>query len=292
MAGKGALALVFAILLLDAAWANPITARDVRGKRISLPHPPRRIVSLTPAVTEILYAVGAGAKVVGVTSFCDFPAAAKSVPKIGDFRTSLEKVVARKPDLVVASVSANGQAIRDVERMRIPVFAIDTLTVKQVFTAIRGIGEITGNANGARDLVKSMDAEMSPIQKRAKGISVRPRALIVVDVNTPWVAGANTYMDDLVTMAGGINIARDAGNGWRPYSPEKVVVKRPEVILVTDSNHERLRTFPGWSRIPAVVNNRLHGNLPIAMVRPGPRLPDALRHLARLLHPHLFHARP
>jgi iron complex transport system substrate-binding protein len=242
-------------------------------------------------VTEILFAVGAGEKVVGVTSFCDFPPAAKTVPKIGDFRTSLEKVVAREPDLVVASVSANGQAIRDVERMRIPVFAIDTRTVKQVFAAIRGIGEITGNARGALGLVKSMNAAMSAVEKRVRGILDKPRTLIVVDVNTPWVAGANTYMDDLVTMAGGINIARDVGSGWRPYSPEKVVVKRPEVILVTDSNHLRLRTFPGWSRVPACVNDRLHGNLPISIVRPGPRLPEALRHIARLLHPNLFQPR-
>jgi iron complex transport system substrate-binding protein len=235
-------------LSMTPAIAGPVSAKDMRGKVVTLPAAPQRVVSLAPAVTEILFAIGAGGRVVGVTSYCDFPEAATRVPKIGDYRASIERVIARKPDLVVASASANAQVLPQLERLRVPLFVIDTQTVAQV---------------------------LSPS---------KPRVLIVVDVNGPWVAGSHNYMDDIVTIAGGINVARDAGPGWRRYSTEKALMKQPDVLLVTDRDSAGVRRIPGWSKMAAVRENRVYGDLPIAFVRPGPRLPRALDHIARIFH--------
>jgi iron complex transport system substrate-binding protein len=128
-----------------------------------------------------------------------------------------------------------------------------------------------------------MERKIDSVRKSsASGLSAQ-RVLIVVDVNGPWVAGRSNYMDDIVRIAGGVNVARDAGVGWQRYSPEKALLKRPDVLLVTDHDAERVRRIPGWSSLPAVRNNRVYGNLPVALVRPGPRLPDALDAVARIL---------
>ncbi len=286
-----------ALIILLIAWtagsvlAAPISAKDSRGRTITLSSRPKRIVSLSPALTEILFAVNAGPHVVGVTSYCDFPAEAKRVTKIGDFRASVEKVIARKPDLIVASASANAQVIPQLERLRIPLFAVDTQTVAQVLESIHGVGRITGNERSSNRLMTSMRNRIELVRRTSTKASSRPRVLIVVDASGPWVAGRDNYMDDLVTIAGGMNVARDAGRGWTRHSPERAVVGKPEIILVTDQNVARLRQIPGWSRLPAVLNNRVYANLPITFVRPGPRIPDALEHVARIIHPDLFGAR-
>ena len=290
--GRVALKLALLVLLTatvaEPSRAAPISAKDARGRIITLSSVPKRIVSLAPAVTEILFAVGAGPRVVGVTSYCDYPAEAKRVPKIGDFRASVEKVIARKPDLIVASASANAQVIPQLERLRIPLFVVDTQTVTQVMDSILGVGHITGAEPGAARVVRSMHERIASVRGSVSRAKSRPRVLVVVDVSGPWVAGRGNYMDDLVSMAGGINIARDAGPGWPRYSAEKAIVGKPDVMLVTDRHAPRIGQVPGWSRLPAVAKNRVYSDLPISFVRPGPRLPDALESVARILHPQLF----
>ena len=278
----------FCVIMPGPGGAAPVSARDMRGRTISLPAPPRRIVSLAPAVTEILFAIGSGSRVVGVTSYCDYPREARTRPKVGDFRASAEKVLAQKPDLVIASVSANAQSIPQIERLRIPVFAIDTRTVTQVLSSIRSIGSITGQTVNAARLTERMEERIRATRKAVAGAREKPRTLVVVDVNGPWIAGRDTYMDDLISIAGGDNLGAIAGSGWIRYSPEKAVIQRPEVVLVSDRMPQRLKSLPGWSQIPAVINNRVHADLPIAFVRPGPRLPEALESVARFLHPDRF----
>jgi iron complex transport system substrate-binding protein len=270
------------------AWGgNPLSAIDARGKRITLPSPPGRIVSLSPGTTEMLFALGLKGRIVADTTYCDYPPEAKTLPKIGDVNTSVEKVIAQKPDLVVASASANRRALEPLERARLRVFTVDPKTIAEAYDAYRKLGTITGQTRQADELVKSMKSRVAAVQRAISSERRRPRVLLPVQIDPLMVVGSDNFMDDLVSLAGGVNATRDAGKGWVTFSPERVVLLKPDVIITGKETAPRVRSKPGWRTIPAVRNNAIY-SLKSEAARPGPRLADALEELARLLHPASF----
>lgn len=271
-----------------SARCQPVASVDGRGRMVRLGAPPKRIVSLAPAVTEILFALGVGGRIVGATAYCDYPPAARRIPRVGDSAISVEKVVALKPDLVVASGSANRKAVEALERMpsgRIPVFVVDPNSFGGLYSAIGAIGRIVGRSQAAAALCAAMRTRVETVTRAVAARPDRPRVLVVVQPEPLWVAGADTFMDELVRLAGGVNVAAGAGIGFRTLPLEQALADRPEVILVGREAIDRLRTSPLWRATPAFHANRIYAIDPSVFARPGPRLVDALEQIARLLHP-------
>ncbi len=246
--------------------------------------PPKRIVSLSPGTTEMLFALGLGKYVVGDTVYCDYPAAAKTIAKVGDVNTSYEKVLALRPDLIVADSTANARAIARLTALHQPVLAVAPTSLSAVETSLRQIGARTGTGREANAIVAQMEhkarlaAQIAAADKRP-----RPRVLIVIQVGPLWTAGGGTFMDDLVTRAGGVNIGQ-AVRGYGPFSKEEVLAKSPDVILGDPSVAPAFRADALLSHLAAVRSGRVYSLPPDLTSRPGPRLADGLVRVARALH--------
>jgi iron complex transport system substrate-binding protein len=281
----------FLLVLLTARGAaapQPLSVVDARGKRVALRSAPRRIVSLTPANTEILFALGLKGRVVADTAYCDYPPEARSLLHVGDMNISVEKVIAQRPDLVAASRSANRRAVEQLERARIPVFTVDPKNLAETYAAIRAIGQITGQAGKAEAVIRQMRSRVAAVRAAVAKDPAKPRVLIILQADPLWVAGSGNFLDELVTLAGGVNVARDAGTGYHTLSPERVALLKPDVIIVPKEDAARVRSRAGWGSLPAVQRNAVYSPDPDLMNRPGPRLAQGLEEIARLLHPGRF----
>lgn len=277
---------LIALTIAGSASQHGVSAVDGRGKRLDLAAPPQRIVSLAPSNTEILFALGLKGRIVADTSQCDFPPEAHALPHVGDYRISVEQVLAQKPDLVIAHISANRQAIQQLEG-RVPLFALEPLDFRGTLDSIRRIGQITAKTREAEAVVRGMQSHLARIQQIIGMSRAKPRVLIVVQAQPLMVAGIGTFMDDIVKHAGGINASRDA-RGYASYSPEKVVADSPDVILADPQSVAQIRSRAGWGSLPAVKHNALYSLPPSLFSRPGPRLALAVEELARRLHPEAF----
>ena len=264
--------------------AQPISAVDGRGKRLTLPRPPQRIVSLTPSNTEILFDLGLNGRIVADTSQCNYPPEATKLPHIGDYRISVEQVIAQKPDLVVAVTSANATAINQLERLHTQVFAVDPYNLPQLYESILAIGRITATEVKAKQIVDGMRARVDALKAKVRQAKTKPKVLVVVQGQPLMVAGSDNFLHEAVTLAGGINIGREAGSRFPLFSPETVVIRAPDIIL----GRADLANKPGWSTIPAVKNHAIYAPPADTLSRPTPRLIDGIEYIARKLHPELF----
>jgi len=250
----------------------------------ALAAPPRRIVSLSPGTTEMLFALGLGRFVVGDTVYCDYPAAARTVAKIGDVNTSYEKVLALRPDLIVADAVANSRAITRLKQLRQPVFAVRPASLAGVESSLRQLGARTGTEAQAAWVIAGMESKAHLAARLASlDPRPRPRVLIVVQITPLWTAGAGTFLDDLVTRAGGINVGRSVP-GYGAFSKERLLAQPPDVILGDASVQAVFRADPLFRRLPAVRQGRFYA-LPVDLTsRPGPRLAEGLLLMAKALH--------
>ncbi len=266
---------------------RPVAVKDARGKTVTLASAPKRIVSLTPANTEMLFALGLGARVVGVTAYCDYPVAAKALPKVGDVNISIEKVLALKPDLVLAGAAASRKALDGLDALpslHFAVFALEPTTLDESLAAIASLGNLTGCAKRATILVAKLRARIKAVETRVSALRAKPSVFSVVQVDPLWTAGSGTFVDDLIRIAGGTNVGASLGKGYFAVSPERVVAARPNVILAGEESSRRIQTVPGLATTPAVRDSRIY-TLGLEASRPGPRLVDALEKLAALIHP-------
>lgn len=281
-------AAAFALLLLACCACgarHPITVTDGRGKKVSIAHEPKRIVSLTPNNTEILFALGLGERVVGVTTMCDYPPAARKKPKVGDYRTSIEKVVALKPDLVLAHAHLNKQAIPALEKLGQTVIAFDPKTLADLCRDIRTIGLANGRRVQAEAISGRIGAALADVRKAAAKSRTRPKVMVVIQAQPLWVAGPRTFVDEMIRAANARNIARDAKAGFSQFSTEVAVSRDPDVIIVRNGGAKGILDSPIWKRTSAVRDGRLHEFDMNLLVRPGPRLAQGIRNLARALRP-------
>lgn len=263
--------------------AYPIGERDCRGKVVTFRARPVRIVSLSPSNTELLFALGLGKQVVGVTKFCNYPAEAGKLPKIGDMTTNIEAVAALKPDLVLAHGKINDAAIPKLERLGLTVFAVDPKTIKETIRDIRTVGRITGRPRSAEKIARKMERGVSAV--RASRAKKKPASvLVVVQTNPLWAAGPKTYVDEMIRIANARNIAYDGRPGFNPFSKELAVSRNPDVIVVgLKSDVEFLMNSPVWQTTNAVKKKRVHVISGDLLFRPGPRLVDGLTALASKL---------
>lgn len=276
-----------------AAALFPMTVTDGRGKEVSLPSQPRRIVSIAPSATEIVYALGAGDLLVAVDDFSDFPAEAQALPKVGGFRTSPEAIVAHQPDLVLAVTQAEVAPVLEAQGQRVIVF--DSTDIEGVYKDIVLLGRILGRDAAAQELVARMRSRIDAVAARTRDLPDKPRVLHELDATDPsrvYVAGANNFIDTMIRIAGGVNVGAVGQGQYPQLSAEEIVRADPQVIVLGDAKYgvtvESVRARPGWSAVDAVRTGRIVPIDPDIVSRPGPRLADAVEEYARLLHPDVF----
>lgn len=255
----------------------------------------KRIVSLAPSVTETLFAIGAGEQLVGVCTFCDFPREVERIDRIGAYiNPNVEAIVAKRPDVVIGVSVNSPEAIATLQRLGLRTLIVRVETIAEIEAAIRAIAQEAGREARGKQLIADMNQRMAAIRKRLEGAPSR-RVLMVVG-QTPLIAvGSGIFLDEMISQAHGINIAASATQPWPHLSLEVAIAKQPEVIIdgsmgseETQDSEQRLGIWKNFPTVPAVRDGRLHGRLSSAMLRPGPRLPDAFEELARLIHPERF----
>jgi ABC-type Fe3+-hydroxamate transport system substrate-binding protein len=269
--------------------------RDELGRDVALSTwPARRVVSLATSNTEILFAIGAGATVVGVDVYANWPAAVTAVPRVGTQQEpSVEAVLGLRPDVVVSAMSANRQStVEALERLGLPVFVTRTDDLAGLGRTIVDLGTLVGQRTAADALVHTIQAGLAQVQEQVREQAQqhpRVRALVLVWSDPLYVVGRQTYTADLLALAGGDNVAADAEPGYPRYSIERVLRQAPEVMVMGTHTDERTGDpWHEWRRfptLPAVRDGRLitvDGDL---IFRPGPRAVEAAQTLARALHP-------
>jgi iron complex transport system substrate-binding protein len=252
----------------------------------------RRIVSLAPSVTETLFAVGAGAEVVGVSQYCDYPPQVQRLPKIGSFLTpNIEAIIALRPTLVVGlPTSSDLREIRALQAMGIATLMVNDSSVAAIEASVKKIGDAVGRRQAARELVARMRVRISAIEQTLAGVPA-PRVLMVVGHQPLVAVGRGTYLDELLTLAHASNIAAFSKQSWPRLSLEYIVDVRPEVILDGQMGTDPDAPSHFWSRfqsIPAVRQQHVFGYPDDPTLHPGPRMPQTLALLARLIHPEAF----
>ncbi len=274
---------------------QPGTYTDDMGRAVTIDQIPQRLVSFGPSITEILFALGLGERVVGVSDYCDYPEEAKLKPSVGNyFNPSIENIVALDPDLVLTDGHSEG--IKGLDSLGITFIVIDPKDIDGIFKDIELVGKVTDTEARAKKLIKEMERDMSRVLNQVKDAPpVRVFYIIdATDPNNPWTAGPGSFADSLITMAGGQNIAAQAPGAWVQFSLEAVVASDPEIIILPAkhgtafTSPEVLKEHPAWREVTAVKQDRIYiidGDL---VDRPGPRIVQGLEKIAEIIHPELF----
>jgi iron complex transport system substrate-binding protein len=274
-----------------SAAAAPITVTDDSGHQVTLPKPAERVVSLAPANTEIAFAIGAGDKLVAGTVYDDYPAAAKKLPKIGDFANpSVEKIVSFQPDLVLAAGGIQAGLRSKLEGLGVKVFVVDPTSLDGVFSDLTKLGELMGVSSKADAVVASLKQRTAAIERKVAGL---PKVSVFVEIYSKplMTAGTGTYIDDMVTLAGGTNIGDAAGSGFPTFSEEVLFKDNPQVYIATTGSMAspgQIAQRKGYSALQAVQDHRVYVLDQNILDRPGPRLVDGLEQLAKAIHPEAF----
>ncbi len=287
-----AVVLVPLVLVLSIA-ARPLLGRritDETGRSVNVPDHPQRLVSLAPSITEIVYALGLGDHLVGDTEYCDYPPEAKQKPHVGAIlNPSLEQIVALKPDLVLGIAEANRREIADqLERLGVPLYGLTAHTIDEMLRSVHDLGELLGRQAEASALVERLQVRIQAVAEQVKG-RPRPKVLFAVWYQPLITAGPHTFIADVVRRAGGDSITDDLSEEWPRLSLEEALHRDPDIILFPRSESfapslDTFRNLPGWRDLRAVKNQQLYF-IPDTIVRPCPRLVDALEEVARILHP-------
>jgi ABC-type Fe3+-hydroxamate transport system substrate-binding protein len=261
------------------ASSGPIVLLDDAGDTVRLAQPARRVASLVPASTELLFAIGAGSQVVGRTKWCDWPAQARRVTDLGDgLAPNVEAILGVQPDLVVLYRSArNAQAVQQLRRFGIATLQLRTDTFTDLNRNAALLGQATGHAVDAAALTAATDSALAAVDQR--GRAGGPRILVLAWDQPPMTIGRGSFLHELVEMAGGRNVFADVASSAAPVSLEAIAARNPDLILTTSESPAFARR-PEWQVIPAVKYRRFTTVLGSEYSRPSPRAPEAIRRLA------------
>ncbi|MBI4495587.1 MAG: cobalamin-binding protein [Deltaproteobacteria bacterium] len=282
--------LIFSLLpfpaLCLAAWFT-----DEAGRTVELKGPPGRIVSLAPSVTEILFALGLEDRVIGVTTYCNFPPEALAKEKVGGYlNPSLERVASLRPDLVFGTADgASPEFVRKLKELGTPFYLTNPAGVAGVLRTIRHIGEVTDTLSAATGVEDSIRKGIQNVMGKVEG-KRRPRVLHVLAHDPLITSGRGTLVDDLIRLAGGLNVAGNSAAKYPRYGLEEVVLRDPEVLILSPMGpNESHGAQKAWwverMEISATRHSRIFfvdGDL---ILRPSPRIALGLTALARALHP-------
>jgi len=294
-----------------ASLKYPITLTDALGRQVVITHEPKRVVSAAPSITEILFAIGAGDRVVGVDKFSNYPPIVnelvknKTVEIIGGFSTiNVEKIALLKPDVVFLTTGVQEKFVRELASMGITVYVLSDKSIEDVFTDILTVGVILNKADSAVELIEQLRTKLMTtyltVHEYLNKTGIQPKKVYFEVYPDYWTVGRSSFINDVITLAGGENIFNDVETPYFPASPEEIISRNPDVILTTamygsfgppENVINRIKSREGWSNITAVKEDKIYlfkGTLEDIVVRPGPRIVAAVEVIARVLYPQAF----
>jgi iron complex transport system substrate-binding protein len=299
---KRHLTFISLLILLSASWAcsrhqpaagavSTQMVKDDLGRQVMIARRPERVISLAPNITEMLFALGSGDQVVGVTTYCNYPPEAQSKIKMGDtVHPSLERILSLKPDLIIASrVSQLEVFAHQLEEFGIPLYVVDARSIDDVPRSLRKLGSLLGRPDQADSVARTLEQRIKQMGPPSQG-TAPPRVLLVIQREPLMVPGTQSYLADLVRKAGGTLIGPDDAREGVTYSLESVIAQHPEIIVLPGESGMRTRrldhfVWPKLAQTPAIQEGKVYSIDADLVMRPGPRLVDGLYELARILHP-------
>ncbi len=275
---------------------DEIVVTDQMGREVAIVGVPERIISLSPSNTEVGFALGLGDRIVGVTEFCNYPPEAQEQDNVGGFSSpSIEKIIELEPDLILAS-TIHEEEVPRLEEMGIPVLVVESSTVDELFESMSLVAEITDVEEAGEELITSMKERIDAVQEKVGDIEPGDRILVFYEVYSDplMTAGRGSFIDEIISLAGGENIFGDVEDNYPQISAEEVAERQPDIILFPDYHGtagtvlEEMAGRPGWESVPAVVNENLHPVTDDTFSRPGPRIVEAIEEAAKLFYPDKF----
>jgi iron complex transport system substrate-binding protein len=261
---------------------------DDLGRLVTINGTPQRIVSIAPSNTEILFALGLGDKVVGVTDWCDYPPEALDKEKVGSYDTpDIEKIETLNPDLILAAYGTSIDVINTLEGLGLTIFGIKSTDLDDLLNDIRTVGNITGKEAEATALTSEMESRIEAVTDETSELEERPRVFYIVWHDPLWTAGSETFIHELIEKGGGVNICQNI-TGYTTISIEEVVARNPEVIITSEWSFEWAQNVTSLNITDARQNGRIYQGDDDLVQRPGPRLVDGLEWFAYFIHPEIF----
>ena len=280
-------AALLAAALLVLTCGSPPSSREVTdgvGRTVQLPPKIERIITLAPDVTEMVDAAGGGERIVGTDSFSDMPPRVRALPKVGDLQPSVEAIAALAPDLVIASNNGNPPSLaRALAGAGIPLYVLRSDRLDAIPPTLRSLGAILGTAEVAETSAREFERSMERGSRRR---TTNPKVLVMLWPEPLYVAGEETYIDDLLRLAGAANAVK--AEGWPAYSLEALAASPPDLIVfpkraIPATEIEKLRSAVAWSELGAIRNRDIYPMPDDEFLRPGPRLVRGLEELNRIL---------
>lgn len=268
---------------LTSATTSTREITDDLGHKIKIPEKVTRAVSLAPNLTEIVFAVGAGDKLVGVTDYCNFPEDATKINKIGDtLKPNIENIIALKPQIVLVSTASQLETFtKTLEQQGIAVFVTNPGSLDGVYQSIEKVGEIFGAKDKPNEIINGLKKRVADVEEKTKNAD-KPKVFVQID-KALYTIGKDSYMTDLITKAGGISVTKDLETAYPKLSKETALALNPDIIILSESpsNNEPNEVF---KNSPAVKNGKVFKINADILSRPAPRIVDGLEQLAKVIH--------
>jgi iron complex transport system substrate-binding protein len=285
---------ILCMLILFApsfSYSATLKLKDEVGREVTFPFPPKRIVSLAPNITEILFSLGLDEEVVGVSIHCNYPEKAKDRVRVGSYISiDFERVISLRPDLVIATGAGNPrEMVERLERLGFPTYAIFPKRFDDVLQSIRHLGQVVAKEKEALSIIESMQRRKERVIERTKNLS-RPKVFLQIGEAPIVTVGKGSFGDDLIRLSGGENIAGNDREMYPRLGMEEILKRSPEVILISSMNprgdyEKAFREWERWKMIPAVKQGRIYLIDSDLIDRPSPRIIEGLEEMARLIHP-------
>jgi iron complex transport system substrate-binding protein len=266
--------------------AEMFTVIDASGMELTFDQVPQRIISIAPSETEVLFAIGAGEYIVGVDDWSDYPEEAMGIPKVGGFEMNVEKIVELEPDLVVAVWTMNMKTIEQLRELGITVYASQNDSIDDTINHILTMGELLHLEANAEAIAAKMEDERLQVATALGGLQEADKRKVYIEFSAGWTVGKGEFMDQLLTEAGGINVADEPG--WYEITAEKIIEANPDVILYSTGVEELesvIRNRSGWDQIQAMQDDQVIGVDDRILSRPGPRITEALIAVSQAIYP-------
>ncbi len=282
------------LLWTSASYSATQKFKDEVGREVSFPFPPKRVVSLAPNITEILFGLGLDEEIVGVSVHCNFPEKAKGRARVGSYISlDFEKITSLKPDLIIATGSGNTRDMVDrLEKLGFTAYVIYPKNFSGILKSIGHLGQVVSREKEARGIVEGMRKRSQRLIGLTQGLP-KPKVFIQIGDAPMVTVGKGSFADDLIRLAGGENIAGKEKEVYPRIGIEEILKRSPDVIVISSMNprgnyQKILQEWSRWRSISAVKNGRLHLIDSDLLDRPSPRIIDGLEELARILHPERF----
>jgi len=286
--------LLLSFLPVSISPVSSLELKDEVGRWVSFPSPPKRIISLAPNITEILFDLGLDEEIVGVSIHCNYPEKARTKTRVGSYiQLDYERIISLKPDLVMATGAGNTRdMVQRLETLGFPTYVLFPKNLEGILGSIAHTGQVVGRNKEAVRIVDEMKRRTERVVELTKGLD-RPRVFLLVGDAPIVTAGKGSFADDLIRLAGGKNIAGEDKEMYPRLGMEEVLQRSPEVILISSMNpraeyRKVLQEWTRWKTIPAVRDHRIHMIDSDLIDRPSPRIIDGLEEIARILHPEAF----